>query len=180
MAVVKTTIRDFAFSGKGQTAEIVREANRELNRHNPAGMFCSIFIGILDIKSGLLVYTNAGHNPPLFMRSGHSFEFIKDKHGPVLGAFDEIIYDEGTVQMEPGDVILAYTDGVTEALGQDNDWYTVERLQNILEGEKLRALSDIVSAVADDVANFKGSAQQADDITLICLQYKGEGREKLD
>jgi serine phosphatase RsbU (regulator of sigma subunit) len=173
MAVVKTTIRDYAFSGKNQTAEIVREANRELNRHNPAGMFCSLFIGILDIKSGLLVYTNAGHNPPLFMKNGSSFEFIKDKHGPVLGAFDEIIYDEGTIQMEPGDVILAYTDGVTEAIGQRDDWYTVERLQNLLEGEKLRAPSDIVSAVADDVANFKGSAQQADDITLICLQYKG-------
>jgi sigma-B regulation protein RsbU (phosphoserine phosphatase) len=136
-------------------------------------MFCSLFIGILDIKSGLLVYTNAGHNPPLFMKKGRSFEFIKDKHGPALGVFDEIIYDEGTIQMEPGDVILAYTDGVTEAIGQRDDWYTVERLQNVLEGEKLHAPSKIVSAVVDDVANFKGSAQQADDITLICLQYKG-------
>lgn len=173
MAVVKTTIRDYAFSGKSQTAEIAREANRELNRHNPAGMFCSLFIGILDIKSGLLVYTNAGHNPPLFMKNGHSFEFIRDKHGPVLGVFDEITYNEGTIQMEPGDVILAYTDGVTEAIGQRGDWYSVEQLKKFLEGEKLHTPSEIVSAVAEDVAHFKGSEQQADDITLICLQYKG-------
>jgi serine phosphatase RsbU (regulator of sigma subunit) len=176
MAVVKTMIRDYAYGGKNRTAEIVREANREINRHNPAGMFCSLFIGILDIKSGLLVYTNAGHNPPFFRKNEkneNSFELIKDKHGPVLGAFDEIMYNEGTIQMEPGDVILVYTDGVTEAIGQNGDWYTVERLRGFLQGEKLSAPSVIVSAVADDVRRFKGNAQQADDITLICLQYKG-------
>jgi serine phosphatase RsbU (regulator of sigma subunit) len=173
MAVVKTMIRDYAYGGKNRTAEIVREANREISRHNPAGMFCSLFIGILDIKSGLLVYSNAGHNPPFFKKNGSSFEFIKDKHGPVLGAFDEIMYDEGTIQMKPGDVILIYTDGVTEAIGQNGDWYTVERLRGFLEAEKLAAPAIIVSAVADDVKRFKGTAQQADDITLICLQYKG-------
>lgn len=173
MAVVKTMIRDYAYGGKNRTAEIVREANREISRHNPASMFCSLFIGILDIKSGLLVYTNAGHNPPFFMKNGSSFELIKDKHGPVVGAFDEIMYDEGTIQMEPGDVILVYTDGVTEAIDQKGDWYTVDRLSGFLEGEKLSAPSVMVSAVADDVKRFKGKAQQADDITLICLQYKG-------
>ncbi|GAB6190946.1 SpoIIE family protein phosphatase [Desulfocastanea catecholica] len=173
MAVVKTMIRDYAYSGKNRTADIVREANRELNRHNPASMFCSLFIGILDIKSGLLIYTNAGHNPPFFMKNGRSFELLKDKHGPVLGAFDEIKYDEGTIQMEPGDVILVYTDGVTEAVGQNGGWYTVDRLQEVLEDEKLGAPPAIVAAVTDDVKRFKGHAQQADDITLICLQYKG-------
>jgi sigma-B regulation protein RsbU (phosphoserine phosphatase) len=84
------------------------------------------------------------------------------------------MYDEGTIQMEPGDVILVYTDGVTEAIGQNGDWYTVERLRSFLEAEKLSAPSIIVSAVADDVKRFKGTAQQADDITLICLQYKGQ------
>jgi serine phosphatase RsbU (regulator of sigma subunit) len=173
MAVVKTMIRDYAYSGKSRTAEIVRQANRELNRHNPASMFCSLFIGILDIKSGLLTYTNAGHNPPFFMSSGGSFELIKDKHGSVLGAFDEIIYDEGAIKMKAGDVILAYTDGVTEAIGQNDDWYTVDRLRGVLEDEKLGTPTDIVAAVTDDVKRFKGNAQQADDITLICLQYKG-------
>jgi serine phosphatase RsbU (regulator of sigma subunit) len=173
MAVVKTMIRDYAYGGKNRTAEIVREANREINRHNPAGMFCSLFIGILDIKSGLLVYTNAGHNPPFFMKNGKSFELIKDRHGPVLGAFDEIMYHEGTIRMEAGDVLLLYTDGVTEAVGQNGDWYTVDRLRDFLEGEKLAAPSVMVPAVADDVKRFKGDAQQADDITLVCLQYQG-------
>lgn len=179
MAVIKTMIRDYAYSGKNRTAEIARQANREINRHNPASMFCSLFIGILDIKSGLLVYTNAGHNPPFFMKNRSSFELLKDKHGPVLGAFDEIMYDEGTIQMEPGDVILVYTDGVTEALGQNGGWYTVDKLRGVLEEEKLGAPPVIVAAVTDDVKRFKGNAQQADDITLICLQYKGSGTNTL-
>ncbi len=173
MAVVKTMIRDYAYSGKNRTAEIVRQANREINRHNPASMFCSLFIGILEIKSGLLVYTNAGHNPPFFMKNGRSFVLLKDKHGPVLGACDEIRYDEGSIQMEPGDVILVYTDGVTEAVGQNGGWYTVDRLRRVLEEKKMAAPTDIIAAVTDDVKQFKGNAQQADDITLICLQYKG-------
>ncbi len=87
-----------------------------------------------------------------------------------MGAFDEIIYDEGTIQMEPGDAILVYTDGVTEAIGQNGDWYTIDRLKGFLEGNNLATPSAIVSAEADDVKQFKGKAQQADDITLICLQ----------
>lgn len=173
MAVAKTMIRNYAYGGKNSTAEIVREANQRICAHNPASMFCSLFIAILDIKSGLLVYTNAGHNPPFFMKNSGSFELIKDKNGPVMGAFDEISYNEGTIQMEPGDVILVYTDGVTEAIGQNGDWYTVDRLKGFLEGKKMATPSVMVSAVADDVKRFKGKAQQADDITLICLQYKG-------
>jgi sigma-B regulation protein RsbU (phosphoserine phosphatase) len=173
MAVVKTMIRDYAYSGKNRTAEIVREANRELNRHNPASMFCSLFIGILDIKSGLLVYTNAGHNPPFFMKKGSPFELVKDKHGPVLGAFDEIMYEEGSIQMASGDVILVYTDGVTEAIGENGGLYTVDRLRAVLEEEKSGTPPIMVAAVTDDVKRFQGKAQQADDITLICLQYNG-------
>jgi len=75
--------------------------------------------------------------------------------------------------MEAGDVLLLYTDGVTEAVGQNGDWYTVDRLRDFLEGEKLAAPSVMVPAVADDVKRFKGDAQQADDITLVCLQYQG-------
>jgi serine phosphatase RsbU (regulator of sigma subunit) len=177
MAVAKTMLRDHAYGKKNQTAEIVRQVNKQMSAHNPASMFCSLFIGILDIKSGLLVYTNAGHNPPFFKKNQGSYELIKDKNGPVLGVSEELVYDEGTIQMEPGDIILAYTDGVTEAIGSDDEFYTVDRFREFLEGQKLAEPSVVVSAVADDVRRFKGKARQADDITLICLQYKGQELE---
>ncbi len=180
MAVVKTMIRNYAYGGSNRTAEIVRQANREISRHNPAGMFCSLFVCILDIKSGLLTFTNAGHNPPFLRKGKSSFRLIEDKHGPVLGAFDEIMYKEGTIQMESGDAILVYTDGVTEAIGQNGDWYTAERLKNFLESVRLATPQILVPAVADEVKLFKGDAPQADDITMICLQYKGERRETPD
>ncbi|NOR26854.1 MAG: SpoIIE family protein phosphatase [Desulforhopalus sp.] len=177
MAVAKTMLRDHAYGGKNRTAEIVRQVNQQISVHNPASMFCSLFIAILDIKSGLLVYTNAGHNPPFFKENEGSYELIKDKHGPVIGVSDEIVYDEGRIQMKPGDTILVYTDGVTEAIGPNDDFYTVERFRDFLEGEKLGEPPAVVSAVADDVRRFKGKAHQADDITLICLQYRGQELE---
>ena len=75
--------------------------------------------------------------------------------------------------MKPGDTIIVYTDGVTEAIGQNGDWYTVDRLRDFMLGYKSASPSTIVTAVAEDVNQFKGTAQQADDITMICLQYKG-------
>jgi len=98
---------------------------------------------------------------------------VKGKHGPVMGACDEIAYREETIQMKPGDTIIVYTDGVTEAIGQNGDWYTVDRLRDFLMGCQSASPSTIVTAVAADVEQFKGSAQQADDITMICLQYRG-------
>jgi len=174
MAVTKTMLRDHAYGGRKRTAEIVRQVNQQISVHNPASMFCSLFIAVLDIKSGLLVYTNAGHNPPFFKENKGSYELIKDKHGPVIGVSDELVYDEGTIQMKPGDSILIYTDGVTEAMGPKEDFYTVERFTDLLEDEKLAAPAAVVSAVADDVRRFKGKAHQADDITMVCVQYKGQ------
>lgn len=174
MSVTKTMIRNYAYGRKIGTADIVREANERISAHNPAGMFCSLFIAILDIKSGSLVYTNAGHNPPFLMNKDGSLEVMKGKHGPVIGACDEIAYAEATIQMKSGDTIIVYTDGVTEAIGQNGDWYTVDRLRDFLRGYKSASPSTIVPAVAEDVKKFKGTAPQADDITMICLQYRGQ------
>jgi serine phosphatase RsbU (regulator of sigma subunit) len=97
---------------------------------------------------------------------------MKDKHGPAIGAFEGVGYQQRTIQMKPGDSIIVYTDGVTEAIGQNGEWYTVDRLKKIL-GTKSSSPETIVSAVAEDVKQFKGTAPQADDITMICLQYNG-------
>jgi serine phosphatase RsbU (regulator of sigma subunit)/PAS domain-containing protein len=173
MSVAKTMIRNYAYGGKIGTADIVNDANQRISAHNPANMFCSLFIAIVDIQSGFLTYTNAGHNPPLLMKNSGSLEVMKGKHGPVIGAYGEIVYREETMQMKPGDTILVYTDGVTEAIGQNGDWYTLERLRNFLEDLKSASPNTLVTAIAEDVKKFKGAAQQADDITMICLQYQG-------
>ncbi len=172
MSVAKTMIRNYAYGRKISTADIVRDANQRISAHNPANMFCSLFIAILDIKSGSLIYTNAGHNPPFLMNNDGSLEVMKGKHGPVIGAYGGIVYSEEKIQMQPGDTVIIYTDGVTEAIGQNGEWYTVERLRDFLTGFQSASPATIVTAVAEDVEQFKGTAQQADDITMICLQYK--------
>jgi serine phosphatase RsbU (regulator of sigma subunit) len=173
MSVAKTMIRNYAYGRKIGTADIVREANQRISAHNPANMFCSLFIAILDIATGSLVYTNAGHNPPFMITRDGGLQAMSKKHGPVIGAYEELEYHEETIEMQPGDTIIVYTDGVTEAIGQNGDWYTVDRLKDFLLGYRSASPSALVTAVAEDVSQFKGTAQKADDITMICLQYKG-------
>ncbi len=173
MSVAKTMIRNYAYGTTIGTAEIVQEANQRISAHNPANMFCSLFIAILDVATGSLVYTNAGHNPPFMLTSDGGLQTMKNRHGPVIGAYGGLEYHQETIRMQPGDTIIVYTDGVTEAIGQNGDWYTVDRLEDFLGGCSSTSPAALVTAVAEDVKRFKGSAQQADDITMICLQYKG-------
>lgn len=173
MAVAQTMIRNHAYGGKSSTANIISQVNETIVDHNPANMFFSLFVGILDIKSGHLIYTNAGHNPPFYKRSMDSFELLNEKHGPVVGISDEVVYEQGAIEMAPGDTLLVYTDGVTEAIGEKGDWYTAERFADFLTNTSLNDPQDLVAAVAEEMNSFKGKGHQADDITLMCLQFRG-------
>lgn len=132
MAVTQTLIRNHGPRGK-TPAEIVRRVNREMCAHNRSDMFVSLFLAVLDVKSGRLAFTNAGHNPPFLRKHDGAVRLIEDRHGPIVGFTETVVYDEGFIRMETGDTLLAYTDGVTEAMNAAEECYTVERLTRCLE-----------------------------------------------
>lgn len=172
MAVTQTMIRDHA-AGLRSAAEIARSVNREIHAHNRSDMFISLFIGILDTLTGELTFTNAGHNPPLFRPHNGAVRLLDARHGPVVGVSDLSEYEEETLYLSPGDGLLVYTDGVTEAVNPAGEPYSLARLQGLLERLDCGAPAEMVETLADDVKAFRGDAPRHDDVTLMCLRFNG-------
>ncbi|MCO4761566.1 MAG: SpoIIE family protein phosphatase [Myxococcales bacterium] len=154
-------------------ASIVTHANEELEHGNENAMFVTLWLGILHIPSGRMLYTNGGHNPPYVLRSDGSTEVLKRRHGPVVGAMDGLAYREDEFTLQPGDVLFLFTDGVTEAMNTDRALYGDDRLVALLGGLSSHAVRAVADDVIDDVMRYAGAAEQADDITLLCLSYAG-------
>jgi sigma-B regulation protein RsbU (phosphoserine phosphatase) len=172
MAMTKLQIKSRAEDDK-MPSNIMSRVNTDLARDNPSCMFVTVFLGTINLRSGQVTYTNAGHNPPLIKRVSGEVEEVPDLHGPILGVLEGKEYGESTVNLAPGDVLLVFTDGVTEALDREENLYSDERLlQTVQEVSEINADS-VLKTVRGSVDEFAKGAEQADDITMIALQYKG-------
>ena len=176
MAVAKTLIKSRAGDDRS-TASILTHVNDELAHDNKTHMFVTIFVAILDIGSGELVYTNAGHNPPYFKRADGTLERLDRRHGPVVGAVEGMVYKEDRDRMAPGDLLLLYTDGVTEARGPDDAMFSEERLRDLLASRKATGVEHVVADTVAAVRDFEQETEQADDITLLALAFHGSPRD---
>lgn len=174
MAVTKTLVNSSAARG-GTPGEVLTQVNAELSRDNESAMFVTAFVACLDLQSGAIQYTNAGHNPPLIRRASSRIERLDTRHGPVLGALDGVCYAESAVQLDPGDVLLLFTDGVTEALDPEERLFTETRLQDTLSNDGAVSAEAAARAVVTAVEVFAGGAEQADDITVLALRFIGDG-----
>jgi sigma-B regulation protein RsbU (phosphoserine phosphatase) len=154
-------------------ASIITRVNSELSEDNPECMFVTVFIGLLDLETGVLRYTNAGHNPPLLRRASGAVEAIDDRHGPVAGVMPGEDYEQSSLTMAPGDVLLVFTDGVTEAMDVDDQLYGDARLLELMQGLPEGNARSVVDAVNESVNTFAAGAEQADDITMIAVEYNG-------
>jgi sigma-B regulation protein RsbU (phosphoserine phosphatase) len=172
MAVSKTLIKSRA-SDDNEPASILTHVNDELSHDNKSSMFVTVFLGIINVKTGELVYTNAGHNPPYIRRSDGSLQKIDAFHGPVIGAMPGLSYQQDNDLLGPGDVILLYTDGVTEAFNEEEELYSEARLEALLPSATLDSAENIVVGTIAEVNQFTGEAEQSDDITLLAVQYLG-------
>jgi len=172
MAVTKTLIKSRA-ADDSSTASILTHVNEELSRDNKAYMFVTVFMGILNTATGEMQYTNAGHNPPYILRKDGSLEALAQRHGPVIGAVKGLAYKEDTTLLIQGDMVYLYTDGVTEAKDRNNSLFTEKRLEKVLSSRRYESTEDVVKTTVDETKRFELGIEQADDITVMAVEYYG-------
>ena len=170
MMRAKTVIRDLAERGL-EPDEIFTIANEKLFENNDAGMFVTAWLGILDTKTGLMKFANAGHNPPLFKRNGEEFSYMKTRSGMLLAGMEGIRYRKNELQLVPGDKLYLYTDGVTEATDNNTELYGEQRLLDFVNSIEKVEPESICKLIKEDVDKFVGTAPQFDDITMLALNF---------
>ena len=168
MMTAKTTIRSIA-SSSNAPADILAKANARLAENNEADMFVTVWLGILDPKTGILTYSNAGHNFPILKRANKSIEWIRSKPSLVLAAMPEAKYKSFEITLRPGDTLFLYTDGITETVNPAMELFGDKRLEEAIA----KASSHICTDVEADVLKFANGAEQADDMTMLTLKYRG-------
>lgn len=172
MMFSKRIIEDFARI-EHSAAEILRKTNDVLCDNNQAEMFVTVWLGILEISTGRLTAANAGHEYPAVRKEDGLFAIYKDKHGFVIGGMPDVTYTEYTLQMNPGDKIFVYTDGVPEATADSGEMFGVERMTQALNTCADGSPDVILKKVRSAVDDFVGDAEPFDDLTMMCLEYKG-------
>ena len=170
MMTSKTLIKSLAEAGN-EINDVFTLANEKLCENNDAGMFVTAWMGILDLKTGHIDFANAGHNPPLIRRKDGSFEFLKCRAGFVLAGMEGIKYRKSELQLEPGDELFLYTDGVTEAIDVQENAYGEDRLLRLLNENKCVDSKSLCKLVKNDIDSFAGEAAQFDDITMLSLKF---------
>ena len=169
MMTAKTLIKGFAEADL-EVNDVFTRANAKLCEGNDAGMFVTAWLGMLDLKTGLLSYANAGHNPPAIRRKDGEYEFLKSRPNFILAGMDGVKYRKYELQLQPGDEIFLYTDGVTEAQDRDHQLFGEERLMASLNEKQGLSVEEICKKVKADVDAFVGEADQFDDITMVSVK----------
>lgn len=157
----------------GTPAEILAASNDEICIHNASKMFITVWIGILDLRNGHMICSNAGHEYPEILNKDGRFRMLKDAHGLVMGIKTGMTYTDYELDLEPGDAVFVYTDGVTDAKNEQGEFYGIERAEAALNERLPEKAEDIVGTVREDMDRFVGEAEQFDDITMLALIYRG-------
>ena len=173
MVIGKTLIKDHTFPDR-DLGEVFTAVNNLLCEANSEGLFITAFEGVLDLVTGEFTFVNAGHEMPFIYKAGGNFEPYKIRAGFVLAGMEDMKYKAGTMQLDVGDKIFQYTDGVTEATNINNELYGMDRLGEILNKVKNGTPHEILPAVKKNIDEFVGEAPQFDDITMLCLEYKAK------
>jgi sigma-B regulation protein RsbU (phosphoserine phosphatase) len=150
-------------------AQVLTETNDLLCEGNDTGMFVTVFMAYYHLPSGQVTYSNGGHNPALSFGPGDTIKEFARKHGPVLGARPGLAYREDTETLEPGQILVLYTDGVTEASSPRNEFYGMDRFAKLVSSNKNLKLSQLVDHIDNDLKKFQQDSQ-FDDITVLAIK----------
>ena len=171
MAVSRTIIRSKGMQGCS-AAECMTESNRLLAAYSIDCMFLTVFYAIYNIKTGSVSYCNAGHNPPHLLHADGSVNELPLSRNTIVGAFEGMDYGEDTLQLEQGDTLVMFTDGVTEAMDTAYKEFGAERLDSILRQQSGANSQQTIEAVKAGIKEFVGDAEQSDDITMLVVKRK--------
>ena len=170
MALTRTLIRTYAAEYDSQPELVLSAANRRILMDIHYSMFVTVFYGILDPATGTLTYCNAGHNPP-YVLSAQESKAVQALHktGMPLGIVEDVAWKQESVQLAPGDVLLLYTDGITESQDSREEFFGEKRLVETMQANRGRSAQDIQDSLISEVREFVGDAPQFDDITLMVV-----------
>jgi len=174
MAITKTLLRTEAKHGLSPE-EVLCRVNDTLVPDNDTYMFVTIFCAVLGVRTGKVEFSSGGHNPPLILRAGTS-EYMQVPKGFIVGVMEGIKFVKGEYTLAPGDVIFLYTDGVTEAMNPENEFFSEERLKEYLSKLTDRSVEEIVKGVKNEIKLFVRDREQSDDITMLALKFRGKRR----
>jgi sigma-B regulation protein RsbU (phosphoserine phosphatase) len=172
MAVTRTLVEAKAAAGMSPAA-ILAAVNRELCRDNDSCMFVTMFLGILDVPTGQVVYSNAGHNLPYVCRAGGAVEEIPRSVGVALGVMENVPFAAADTYLDPDDSFFLFTDGVTEAMDKDGRWFDNPRLRDALESANGSSPREVIGNVLERITVFVAGAEPSDDITMLVLRRSG-------
>ena len=180
MMISKTLLKSAVQSGLSPGA-VLEKVNNQLCENNDAEMFVTVWLGILEISTGKMKCANAGHEYPAIMRRDGAFQLFKDKHGLVLAGMEGARYREYALELNEGDRLFVYTDGVPEATNADTVLYGTDRMLRALNEAKGSSCRGLLEALHRDVDAFVGAADQFDDITMLCIERRtaADGMKKI-
>ena len=176
MMVSKAILKNNAMAGK-PLSEVLAQTNETICSNNKMEMFITVWIAVLEVSTGRLKAANAGHEYPAVMKNGR-FELLKDKHGFVIGGMEGMVYKEYEMQLEKGDKIFVYTDGVPEAADPENAMFGTDRMLDALNADPGASPEQLMRNVQNEVDIFVKGAERFDDLTMLCLEYKGPAEQK--
>ena len=153
--------------------EAITKVNRQICENNKENYFITAFIASINLSTGDISFINAGHNTPLVKRANGNFEYFETERNLVLGIMKDYEYKETVSKFNKDDLMFLYTDGVTEAMNEEENLYGEERLINTLNALKENKTEDIIENIEKDIAEFREDTEQSDDITTLIFKYKG-------
>ena len=173
MMMSKILLEEFAMNDISPKKALER-LNNKISENNKNDMFVTVWLGVMDIQTGHVIAANAGHEYPIVKKSEGGFELFKDKHGLVVGAMEGIKYREYEFDIEKNGVLFVYTDGAAEATNAQNELFRTDRMVDVLNERPSDSPEKLIHTMKERIDEFVGDAPQFDDLTMLCIKYKGK------
>ncbi len=171
MMMSRILIKNYAMMGYSP-AQVLEQTNNSICMNNKEDMFVTVWYGVLEISTGKITAANAGHEFPIIKKQGGKYELLQDKHGFVIGGMEGMKYTEYEIQLDSGEMLFLYTDGVPEATDSENNMYGTDRLLEAMNSKEHTDPLELLGSITDNVDQFVGEADRFDDMTMLAVTIK--------
>ncbi|MBQ9868441.1 MAG: SpoIIE family protein phosphatase [Ruminococcus sp.] len=171
MMMSRILIKNYAMMGYSP-AQVLEQTNNSICMNNKEDMFVTVWYGVLEISTGKITAANAGHEFPIIKKQGGKFELLQDEHGFVIGGMEGMKYKEYEIQLDSGEMLFLYTDGVPEATDGENNMYGTDRLLEAMNSKEHTDPLELLGSITDNVDQFVGEADRFDDMTMLAVTIK--------